>query len=209
MCLPSFHILGCLFTHIHPIRYGEPLYISSRFNIDGYVQAIHRYHITDTVMSPPMLFALNRSGLPLQDLLQSLRYILCGGEKLMPAPQQEFFEHLSPDAVFSQVWGMTEIGAVTLFKYPERDYSGSVGRVLPGCEIKLVDGSGNEITSSHQLGEAYVRTANVMTRYRTLGPPQPSIIDDDGWIATGDVFSMDNGKYYVQGRAKELIKVKG
>ena len=127
----------------------------------------------------------------------------------MAGPQQEFYKHLSPDAVFSQVWGMTEIGAVTLFKYPERDYSGSVGRVLPGCEIKLVDVDGYEITSNNQLGEAYVRTGNVMTRYRTLGPPQASIIDNDGWVATGDVFSMEDGKYYVQGRAKELIKVKG
>lgn len=194
---------------MHPVRYGEPLYVFPRFNLDSFVQAIHRFRITDTVMSPPMLFALNASSLPLRHLLQTLRYVLCGGEKLMAAPQQEFYKHLSPNAVFSQVWGMTEIGAVTLFRWPEQDFSGSVGRAGPGCEIKLVDGNGNIINSDSQLGEAYVRTSNVMTKYKVLGPAQPSIIDDDGWVSTGDVFSMQNGKYYVQGRAKELIKVKG
>jgi len=159
-------------------------------------------------MSPPMVFAINRSNLSLQRMLQSLRYIACGGERLMSSPQQEFYKHLSPDAVFSQIWGMTEIGAVTLFKYPEKDFSASVGRVLPGCEIKLVDFNGVTITEDEKIGEAYVRTKNVKSSYKNMTQAQ-SCIDKDGWVATGDVMSMKDGKCYVQGRSKELIKVKG
>ena len=126
----------------------------------------------------------------------------------MEAPQLAFYKNLHPDAVFSQVWGMTEIGAVTLFKYPEKDFSASVGRALPGCEIKLVDSNGATITQDERLGEAYVRTKNVMSGYKNM-PTAQSCLDEDGWVATGDVFSMKGGKYYVQGRGKELIKVKG
>jgi acyl-CoA synthetase (AMP-forming)/AMP-acid ligase II len=208
MCLPAFHILGCLFTHVFPIKYGEPLYLQARFNLNEYVSAIHRFKITDTIMSPPMVFAINRSNLSLQRMLQSLRYIACGGERLMSSPQQEFYKHLSPDAVFSQIWGMTEIGAVTLFKYPEKDFSASVGRVLPGCEMKLVDSNGATVTEDEKIGEAYVRTKNVMSSYKNMTQTQ-SCIDKDGWVATGDVISMKDGKCYVQGRSKELIKVKG
>jgi acyl-CoA synthetase (AMP-forming)/AMP-acid ligase II len=207
MCLPSFHILGCLFTHIFPIRYGEPLYVQARFKLDDYLDAIHRFKITDTIMSPPMVFAVNRSTLPLQRMLQSVRYVACGGERLMAPPQQEFYKHLSPDAVFTQVWGMTEIGAVTLFKYPEKDFSASVGRVLPGVEIKLVDSNGATVNEDGKLGEAYVRTKNVMSCYKNMTAAQ-SCLGEDGWVATGDVFSMKHGKCYVQGRSKELIKVK-
>jgi acyl-CoA synthetase (AMP-forming)/AMP-acid ligase II len=208
MCLPSFHILGCLFTHIFPLKYGEPLYIQTRFNLNDYVNAIHRFSITDTVMSPPMVFAINRSPVALQHMLQSLRYVVCGGERLMAPSQQEFYKHLSPDAVFTQVWGMTEIGAVTLFKYPEKDFSASVGRILPGCEIKLVDSNGATITKDGKSGEAYVRTKNAMSGYKNMTRAQ-SCIGEDGWVATGDVFSMKDGKCYVQGRSKEMIKVKG
>jgi acyl-CoA synthetase (AMP-forming)/AMP-acid ligase II len=208
MCLPSFHILGCLFTHIFPIRYGEPLYIQARFKLDDYINAIQRFKITDTIMSPPMVFAINRSTLPIQQMLQSIRYIACGGERLTSEPQQEFYKHLSPDAIFSQVWGMTEIGAVTLFKYPEKDFSASVGRILPGCEIKLVDSTGATINEDEKFGEAYVRTKNVMTGYKNMTPAQ-SCLGEDGWVATGDVMSMKDGKCYVKGRSKELIKVKG
>ena len=208
MCLPAFHILGCLFAHVFPIRYGEPLYVQARFKLDDYVNAIHRFRITDTIMSPPMVFAINRSSLPIQQMLQSLRYVGCGGERLMVPPQEEFYKNLHPDAVFTQVWGMTEIGAVTLFKYPEKDFSASVGRALPGCEIKLVDANGATITEDERLGEAYVRTKNVMSGYKNMTAAQ-SCLNEDGWVATGDVFSMKCGKCYVQGRAKELIKVKG
>jgi acyl-CoA synthetase (AMP-forming)/AMP-acid ligase II len=208
MCLPSFHILGCLFTHIFPIRYGEPLYIQARFQLDQYLNAIHRFKITDTIMSPPMVFAINRSSLPVQEMLQSIRYIACGGERLTPEPQQEFYKHLSPNAVFSQIWGMTEIGAVTLFKYPERDFSASVGRMLPGCELKLVDSNGQTINEDDKLGEAYIRAKSVMTGYKNMTKAQ-SCLDEDGWVATGDVMSVKDGKCYVQGRSKELIKVKG
>jgi len=103
---------------------------------------------------------------------------------------------------------MTEIGAVTLFKYPEKDFSGSVGRVLPGCEIKLVDSTGATITEDEKIGEAYVRTKNAMSSYKNMTQSQ-SCISEDGWVATGDVMSMKDGKCYVHGRSKELIKVKG
>lgn len=208
MCLPSFHILGCLFTHVFPIRYGEPLYIQARFKIDEYLNAIHRFKVTDTIMSPPMVFAINRSSLPVQQMLQSIRYIACGGERLTPEPQQEFYKHLLPNAVFSQIWGMTEIGAVTLFKYPEKDLSAGVGRMLPGCELKLVDSNGQTISEDDKLGEAYIRTKNVMTGYKNMTKAQ-SCLDEDGWVATGDVMSVKDGKCYVHGRSKELIKVKG
>ena len=125
----------------------------------------------------------------------------------MATPQQEFYKHLSPDAVFSQVWGMTEIGAVTLFKYPEKDFSASVGRILPGCEIKLVGSNGETVTGDEKLGEAYIRTKNVMSGYKNMTLAQ-SCLGEDGWVATGDVLSMKDGKCYVQGRSKELIKVK-
>ena len=80
--------------------------------------------------------------------------------------------------------------------------------MLPGCELKLVGSDGQTINEDGKLGEAYIRTKSVMTGYKNLTKAQ-SCLDEDGWVATGDVMSVKDGKCYVQGRSKELIKVKG
>ena len=70
--------------------------------------------------------------------LQSLRAIWCGGVPLDISIQNKFREILHPDAIVKQVWGLTEIGWATTMKYPERDDTGSAGRLLPGLEARYV-----------------------------------------------------------------------
>lgn len=209
--MPFFHAFGTLFGHIFPIRYGEPLYIFPRFHLEEFVSAVHAYKITDTIMSPQIIFLIigYKPTQPLKTLLQTLRYVVVAGETLSAAAQSELSSHLSSEAAVTQAFGMTEIGAATLFLWPEQDASGSVGRCLPGVEIKLVDGEGNIISSNSQLGKSYVRTPNMMGGYWKASSEHPSAIDENGWFDTGDVLSIEDGKYYVRGRAKELIKVKG
>ena len=209
LTVPYFHVFGALFGHIFPIRYGEPMYVMPRFHLGTFVKAIDELKITNTFMAPPMLYALNGSDLPLKDLLKSLRYVVCGGERMVAASQKECYKYLSPEAVVTQAWGMTEIGAVTIFSWPERDLSGSVGRIVEGTEIKLVDFEGRVVgKDSQQSGLAYVRTGNLMSGYRSLNLIQEPLTDDKGWFCTGDVVSAKDGKFYVTGREKELIKVK-
>ena len=209
LTLPFFHGFGSLFSHVFAARYGEPLYILPRFNAEHLVDAINKFRITDTLLSPQMVYAILRVQKPLKKYLDSLRWVVCGGESMNAGSQQELCAILTPEAAMAQLWGMTEIGPITSFPWPEQDWSGSVGRCLPGYEIKLVDESGGKVTKEGEVGYAYVRGAQVASGYWNTSNSWTPLVDSDGWVCTGDVMSVKDGKYYIRGRAKELIKVKG
>ncbi|MCJ1382874.1 hypothetical protein MMC17_005987 [Xylographa soralifera] len=141
-------------------------------------------------------------------LLSTLRYVWCAGAPLSGEAQRRMIDMLDPTAIFSQVWGMSEVGWITTFHFPESDTSGSVGRLLPNMEAKLVNECGDDILEDDRTGEVLVRGPSVMTGY--LGDrkaTEASFVD--GWLKTGDIGHCKSGKWYIIDRAKELIKVRG
>lgn len=206
MSLPMFHLFGSLWSHIFPIRYGQPLYVLPRFEISQYVRTIYLYRITETYMVPAMVQALNRcSSLALREYLASLRYVGVAGASIDAVSLRRFQDQLHPDAQISQLWGMTEVGVAFQIRYGERDETASIGRLLPNYEIKLLDGQGRAVTADNQPGELYVRGPGTLIGYRGMPPAK----DEDGWFRTGDIVCVRGGKFYIVGRAKELIKVRG
>jgi len=110
--------------------------VMSRFDLVKYVSAVHKYSITDTATAPLMLIYMLKPGLPLKEKLASLRYIWNGSAPVDSATLTEFLGVLSPQAMIAGIWGMSETGAQTAFKWFERDATGSVGRIVPGVEMK-------------------------------------------------------------------------
>ena len=204
LTLPFFHIFAAIFTHILPVRHGQSLYILPRFHLDQYVDCIEQFEITDTLMAPPMVHALNRSSRSIRSLLQTIRYIGVGGAPIDAAAMQELQDTLHPAATLSQVWGATEIGAATLHHYPEQGNLGSIGRPLPGFEMRLLNTLGEIIQEDYVSGELQVRYPGTMTGYKDQIPFEPG-----SWYSTGDIMSRIDGRYVVVGRSKELIKVNG
>lgn len=99
---------------------------------------------------------------------------------------------------------MTEVGAAMLHQYPHQGHLGSVGRPLPGYEMRLIDAFGGVIHADHASGDLQVRYAGMMTGYKNQEP-----IPEGTWYSSGDIMSRIDGRYYVVGRSKELIKVNG
>ena len=99
---------------------------------------------------------------------------------------------------------------VTNFPYPEHDDTGSVGRPLPGIDMKLVDDEGRDITDYDVRGELCVRGPTVIRGYLDEKATAESW-DPDGFFHTGDVAycARDSKKWYIVDRKKELIKVRG
>ncbi|KAL4988526.1 hypothetical protein BDW68DRAFT_91024 [Aspergillus falconensis] len=205
MSLPMFHLFGALWTHIFPVRYGQPLYVLSRFEISRFVAAVYQYQITETYMVPAMIHAFNRCTLPLADYFGSLRYVGVAGAPIDGASMQQFREFLPLDANASQLWGMTEVGVVFQNRYGEPGNAASIGSLQPGYEIRLVGADGNMVAGDNKPGELYVRGPGLLTCYRGRDDAK----DLQGWFRTGDVAYANNGLYYIVGRTKELIKVRG
>ncbi|KAL4887424.1 hypothetical protein BJY04DRAFT_175884 [Aspergillus karnatakaensis] len=205
MSLPMFHLFGALWTHIFPIRYGQPLYVLSRFEVAQFVAAVYQYQITETYMVPAMIHAFNRSTLPVTDYLSSLRYVGVAGAPIDGASMQQFRELLHDDAYACQIWGMTEVGVVFQNRYGVPGNAGSIGSLLSGYDIRLVGADGNLVTSDNKPGELYVRGSGLLTCYKGRDDAK----DSQGWFRTGDVAYVNNGLYFIVGRTKELIKVRG
>lgn len=205
MSLPMFHLFGALWTHIFPIRYGQPLFILQRFEPTLFLAAVSQYQITETYMVPAMIHMLNRSSLPIAEFFTSLRYVGVAGAPIDGPSMQHFQGLLDPEAKASQLWGMTETGVAFQTRYGEEGDAGSIGRLTPGYEVCLVGADGNAIFCDNCPGELYVRGPGLLTGYKG----RDDALDRHGWFQTGDIAYVSNGLYYIVGRTKELIKVKG
>ena len=180
-----------------------------RFDIAQFLESIERFGVTETAMVPAMVVALLKSPLTKKEGLESLRYMWTAGSPLRRSTQTEFQTLLSPEAKISQVWGMTETGWASALFWPEGDDTGSVGRALPGLSIKLVDDDGECICEDTKEGELLVKVPSMMLGYLDNPEATASAKDPEGWLKTGDLGYCKEGKYYIVGRKKDLIKVRG
>lgn len=174
-----------------------------------FLQAVHTHAITDTPLVPTIIALLNQLDAAEHPLLQSLRYVICAGAPMTASVQTNLYEVLAASAVVAQCWGTTEAGWHTIFGWREKDTSGSVGRLLPNVQLKLVGSNGTGIQQDGKLGEALIKSPTMFTGY--LGNPDATweAFDSDGYYRTGDrVYVLDNKVFY-EGRIKEVMKVKG
>ena len=107
-----------------------------RWDISRFIEYAERYQITETAVVTPIVLALLGLPVPEHRKLWSLRNLLAAGAPLGREEQNALRKLCHPDARFTQVWGLTEIGWITMFHYPEPDDTGSVGRLLPNMEAK-------------------------------------------------------------------------
>lgn len=245
--LPLFHLFGALWTHIFPIRYGQPVYILPRLEVEQFLDSIFAYRITETYLVPTMVRAIinhceqwqESRSVSASGLLASLRYVGVAGAPIDKESMEKFQAVMHPrEGLISQIWGMTEVGVVFQERYnrdhiPNRDHSpshreerydaGSVGRPLASFyDVKILEtdldtGTGSvgkerrEVTRDGQTGELFVRgrMGGLFDGYLGAGGSNEKSIDLHGWFRTGDIVTVHSGRYYVKGRVKELIKVRG
>ncbi|PKX95416.1 acetyl-CoA synthetase-like protein [Aspergillus novofumigatus IBT 16806] len=218
LALPAYHSFGDFWNNLFPLRYGEPLYILPRFDLAEFITAVERFHITETYLVPvavQMIAQAAKTNRRMRESLASLRYIGVSGAPVDAASLQRCEEVLHADACVSQLWGMTEVGVVFQNRYGDRAYPGSLGTLLEGYEVKLVDptgddvvGWGNETGHAGQpaTGELYIRGPGVLSGYKGRSD---AVVDEEGWFPTGDMVYEKDGHWFIVGRTKELIKVRG
>ncbi|KAJ6081295.1 hypothetical protein N7499_006169 [Penicillium canescens] len=205
MSLPMFHLFGALWTHLFPVRYGHPLFVLPRFEVQEFLTTVRRYQISETYLVPAIIHSLNQSPLKIADYLSSIRYIGIAGAPIDAASMQQFRSHLNPMAYACQIWGMTEVGVTFQTRYGQSGDPGSIGTCLPGYEIRLVEQEGKLVQGDGQPGELYVRGPSLLMGYKG----RTDALEPHGWFRTGDIAYSKQGQYYIVGRTKELIKVRG
>ena len=124
--------------------------------------------------------------------LDECRWTIAGAA---PSPIEvlEYFTELG--IPIGEVWGMSELTCIATVNTPENVRLGTVGKALPGIELKLADD-----------GELLAKGPTLMQGYRNDPEKTAEAIDDDGWMHTGDVAEIDDDGYVkIVDRKKELI----
>ncbi|KAK3071226.1 hypothetical protein LTR53_009007 [Teratosphaeriaceae sp. CCFEE 6253] len=205
-CTPIFHAFSAPEMLFNALRLGQISYFMRRYD-DTFAQKIHDFRITEAFGAPAMLLKLVNA---LADgrLLQSLRYVAYGGSPLGAGLRKRFLEMFEVPPRLVPVYGMTEGGWFTTLKYPENDDTGSVGRPVPGYEVRLSRTAHAQLGFAPSAGQVLVRGPQILREY--LGNPSATAeAFEDGWLKTGDIGYFENGKLYLIDRAKDMMKVNG
>ena len=120
-----------------------------------------------------------------------LRVAVSGGAPLAPAVARFFIGLGLP---LAEGYGLTEASPVLTNTEPAQCLPGSVGRPLPGLELRL----GPE-------GELYARSPGLMLGYWGQPAASARAIDAEGWLHTGDLAEIRDGFVHLRGRLKEIL----
>ncbi|MFF8574829.1 4-coumarate--CoA ligase family protein [Streptomyces sp. NPDC015408] len=211
--LPFFHIYGLTALMNAPLRLGATVVVLPRFDLEQFLAAIQNHRITGLYVAPPIVLALAKHPLVAEYDLSSLKYIVSAAAPLDAQLAAACSRRLGLPPV-GQAYGMTELSpgthVVPLDAMAEAP-PGSVGKLIAGTEMRIVSltDPGKDLPPG-ESGEILIRGPQIMKGY--LGRPDATaaMIDEDGWLHTGDVGHADSdGWLFVVDRVKELIKYKG
>jgi len=203
--LPLFHVYGLNAVLGVALRTGATLVLTERFDGDGTLELVRRHGVTNVPAAPPVLVAWAARD-DLDEALAGVRLVVSGAAPL-PVAVLEQVETASGAAVH-EGYGLTETAPVltTTLASRGRRKPGSVGRPLPGVDLRLVDEDGHEVEEGDP-GEVVVRGPMLFSGYWPDGSGGP---DARGWWRTGDVaYADEDGDLYLVDRVKELVIVSG
>jgi len=202
MVLPIFHSFGLTAGMMLPILSGvKVFYYPSPLHYRVIPELI--YDTNSTIIFGTDTFLNGYAKAAHAYDFYSIKIAVVGAEKLKDETVKKFFNNFGVRVMGG--YGATETSpviSVNTQMYYKRD---TVGRVLPGIEVKLEDVPG--ITDGKRL---FVKGKNIMLGYIRVDNPGVIVPTVDGWYDTGDIVSIDeDGFIQIKGRAKRFAKIAG
>jgi long-chain acyl-CoA synthetase len=201
--LPLAHAYGLLVTvaGLHAREPGQAL-LMRWFDPVGWISLVEEHRVQSSALVPSMIQMLLAQPLEEHDL-SCLERVGSGAAPLSPDVAAEF-ERRIPSAEIREGYGCTESSALISAQPNDARRMGSVGKPVPGVEVRIEDAAGNVLTDGAD-GEICVRGPVLMTGYWNA-PEATEFAVRDGWLHTGDVGHFDaDGYLYVVDRIKDLI----
>lgn len=221
--LPLSHVFGQFMGVFVPQLLGGEVHFQTSVNPTEMLETIRRQRISVCVIVPRLLETLRQKverdwlashpGQSLQKVLNECPkehfarrwwrfrqvhnqfgwkfWAFISGGATLDQNLEAFWRHLGFALI--QGYGMTETASLVSVVHPFKLSQGSIGKALPGRELKLDDG-----------GEILVRGENIAAGVWQSGNIEP--LSDDGWLRTGDLgFRDSEGNLFFRGRKKEVI----
>ena len=206
--VPLFHCFGIVLAVMAAYSHGATMVMVEVFDPLMVLAAVQKERCTALYGVPTMFIA--EYSHPMFEMfdLSSLRTGIMAGS----TPPIEAMKKVVKDMHMSEitsVYGLTEGSpgfTQTSVDEPLIKRVETVGKPLPDCEVKIVDPETGEDLGPGQTGEICCKGYNVMKGYYKMPKKTKEVIDDDGWLHSGDLATMDEEGYYsIVGRIKDMI----
>ena len=210
VCVPPYHIAGIMGV-LTPLYAGRRLAFLPQFNPEAWLRTAVDHDVTHAFVVPTMLGRILDVLAERPELRPStLRHIAYGGGPIHRAVVERALD-LLPEVDFVNAYGLTETSSTVALLAPEdhraaagsddpliRARLGSVGRPLPGVEIRIIGEDGGPLPPG-EVGVITIAGAQVSAHYHGLQAPPDR-------FATGDLGYLDEGGYlFIAGRSDDVI----
>lgn len=207
--VPFYHCFGCVMGTLCATVYGAAMVIPAEsFDPQATLSAIEEHKASVIYGVPTMFIAqLQHEDFKQRDL-SSLRTGIMAGSPCPIEIMRQVVNQMGANEV-TIAYGQTEASPVvtqTAFDDPLELRVESVGKPLPGVEVKVIDPQSGEELGAEQQGELCTRGHVVMCGYYNDEEATKLAIDEDGWLHTGDLaVRLSNGYYRITGRIKDMV----
>ncbi|MFZ1862844.1 MAG: FadD3 family acyl-CoA ligase [Polyangiales bacterium] len=209
--LPFFHSFGYKAGWLSALMRGATVFPEPVFDVDVVLHRVQDDAIT-MLPGPPSLY---QSLLLHPDRgrfdISSLRLAVTGAAAIPVELIHRMKEELGFETVIT-AYGLTEsCGVVTMCRLDDdaETIATTSGRAIPDVEVQIVGTDGSSLPPN-QPGEIVVRGYNVMKGYFDAPEETKQAIDDQGWLHTGDIGTLDERGYIrITDRLKDMFIVGG
>jgi long-chain acyl-CoA synthetase len=226
--LPLAHTYGCAFEFLFPFTYGchitiltktpSPQIVLQAFgeikprlilSVPLVIEKIYKKQLLPVINKPAMKFMLSIPGIN-RILFTKIREKLTNsfggrfmeiviGGAAFNADTEKFFRKIG--FKFTVGYGMTECGPLISYASWDTTKLGASGRAVDTLEVKI-----DSTDQEREVGEIILRGENVMVGYYKNEEATKAVIDENGWLHTGDLGVIDNeGNIFIKGRSKSMI----
>jgi len=226
--LPLAHAYGCAFEFLFPFSFGchitfltktpSPQIIVKAFNeikprlilsVPLVIEKVYKKQVVPSLRRPPIKFLLkipvinNILYISIRKKLAkafggNFKEMVIGGAAFNPTAEAFFKKIHFP---YSVGYGMTECGPLISYAPWKKFKAGSAGIGMNTLEVKI-----DSLNPQKIVGEIMVKGENVMVGYYKNEEATKSVLDDDGWLRTGDLGIIDeDGFVFIKGRNKSMI----
>ena len=186
---------------------GATVVLQDRFSAEAALELIERERASFIPTAPASIIALLNSPKLATTDVSSLRVVITGGASC-PVETLRDFQRRVPTARLIELYGMLETGYHTYTRLTDdaEKVNGTIGRLVEGMDLRLLDEAGNDVPKGAQ-GEIACDGPSLHLGYNKNPTANAELFTADGWFRTGDLgeYADAAGNVRIVGRRKEII----